>query len=63
MTKVALQWQDVRLEDNIVWIHIRCSKTDQHGRGADLILATCSIVELCPVGVVGTYLGIRMQGQ
>ena len=41
-SRLALQWQDVMVEDGRVQIFIRRSKADQLGKGAQLTLAQCS---------------------
>ena len=62
-TRVALQWHDMRLDGELVRIHIPRSKLDQHGRSANLSLATCSIDYLCSVKATHAYLGLRGEEQ
>ena len=52
---------DSRLAPQLLCVHLRRSKTDQFGRGADIYLGRTDD-ELCPVAAVLAYLAVRGDG-
>ena len=57
-----LAWGDVAVDSNenptMIRINLRCSKTDQFGRGASIVLGRTE-VDLCPVAAIMSYLAAR----
>ena len=61
-SRLAVQWQDVKVEEGKVQIPIRQSTADQLGKGTQITLGQCSISINCPVKASRTDLKIRGQG-
>ena len=56
---MALQRQDIFLENNTLFIHIGRSKADQRGKGVHIVLGRCSINNICPILATIAYLTFR----
>lgn len=50
---------DVQLDPESVQIVLRCSKTDQTGKGPLIFLGSCVDPDLCPVAAVRQYLVVH----
>ena len=59
MSRRALQLDDIIIHNGQLRIRIRRSKTDQQGRGRQVILGQCSLVKICPVKAVIEFLRLR----
>ena len=60
-TNLTGHFRDPRQTSGLIQRHIRESKAEKHSRSADLTLAPCPIVELCPARAEGAYLQVRRQ--
>lgn len=58
----GLSYQDVRCEAEVLELHLRKSKTDQLGRGKMVRVYPVMGSQLCPVGAVREFLGVRPVG-
>ena len=62
---VAIVWNDVAIDSRenltMVRIHLRCSKYDQFGAGANIILGRTGH-SLCPITAIIDYIAIRGSG-
>ena len=54
---VRLRLEDLQFEDDGVLVHIRESKTDQHGKGATVGVARGQSKTTCPVRALEQYIG------
>lgn len=61
-TPGGLDVGDVRVHEDCVTLWIRRSKTDQVGRGAQVVLGRVAGMSLCPVLVVSAWVGVRPVG-
>ena len=58
---LALQRQDIFLENNILFIHICWSKVDQRGKGVHIVLGRYSLNRICSILATVVYLTFRGQ--
>ncbi len=60
-----LSWGDVAVDNrespHMVQVHLKSSKSDQFGQGADVVVGRTG-VSVCPVEAMAQYLGIRGSG-
>nr|XP_020646057.1 uncharacterized protein LOC110077393 [Pogona vitticeps] len=59
VSRKALQFEDVIVQEDQVIIRIRRSKADQLGRGSQLMMGRCSRESICPVKAVKEFVGFR----
>ena len=58
----GLMQEDVWIAEDKVGIRLRRSKTDQRGRGVDVVLFSLPGARVCPVAAVKAFLGVRPEG-